>query len=373
MNFLKNLFNKKEAAKPVQQITINTNRDFWDWFILHQQTFFDAVKAGQPAIERDFFTQLSPALNALRKDVYYVTGMASENVAELVISADGKITNIGFIENLVAEAPQLTNWKFTALKPALDIKDVGISMSNYTFTKENLSFYAEEIPGRPDELIIKVAHNDCTPENKNNIANGVFIFLDNFLGELNFATTIDHLEVISKTEATQELIPIEKLNAYLIWREKEFIEKHEGERHDTENDTYSSFEAKMRDGSPIIAIVNTALLRWDAKASHPWMLAIEMAYDGKQTNGLPDTPTLEKLNAIEDALMTLLIDMDGYLNVGRETGGNNRTVFMACKDFREPADVMDEMIKQHGSWISYDIYKDKYWSTFNKYMPGEIL
>jgi hypothetical protein len=52
-------------------------------------------------------------------------------------------------------------------------------------------------------------------------------------------TTIDNLKIISKEEAQKELIPVEKLKAYLTWRQKEFIEKYEGVRRNTENDNYS--------------------------------------------------------------------------------------------------------------------------------------
>ena len=37
----------------------------------------------------------------------------------------------------------------------------------------------------------------------------------------------------------KELIPISKLKDFLTWREKEFIEKYEGTRHNTENDSYA--------------------------------------------------------------------------------------------------------------------------------------
>ena len=53
----------------------------------------------------------------------------------------------------------------------------------------------------------------------------MFIFLDNFLGELNFVTTIDHVSVIGKKDAEKELVPIGKLKDFLMWREKEFLSR----------------------------------------------------------------------------------------------------------------------------------------------------
>ena len=56
--------------------------------------------------------------------------------------------------------------------------------------------------------------------------NGVYMFLDIFLGELNVITSIDNINVASKRNFDQDLIPIHKLKDFLIWREKEFIEKY---------------------------------------------------------------------------------------------------------------------------------------------------
>src|SRR5690606_13748240 len=118
--------------------------------------------------------------------------------------------------------------KFTALKPALAIKDVSIEMAGFKFNGENLHFYANDHFDYPDEIDITIVHDDCNEENKSTITNGVYIFLDNYLGEFDFAVNIDNLKVVCRDEAEKELIAIDKLKDYLKWRQKEFIEKYEG-------------------------------------------------------------------------------------------------------------------------------------------------
>src|SRR5436190_19930703 len=83
--------------------------------------------------KKDFFSQLSPMLNQLREEIYYVTGMFDKDTVELILTADGTVKNIGFVEELVTAAPGIEGWKFTALKPSLDIKDVNIEMGSYQF------------------------------------------------------------------------------------------------------------------------------------------------------------------------------------------------------------------------------------------------
>ncbi len=362
MSFLK-IFQTKDEP-------IHSYSDFWKWFNKNAKVFFKVVK-GKGNIEKDFFDKLSPKLDELKDGFWYVTGMYSDDLAELVITADGSVKNIVFVEELIQAAPVIIGWKFTALKPALDIDDVSIEMAGYKFNDENLNFYANELRSYPDEIDITIVHDALTEENKSTIRNGIDIFLDNYLGELDSAVTIDNLKVVGPDEVERELIPIEKLKDYLNWRQKEFLEKYEGVRHDTETDEYSVLEAQFESGNTLIALINTDLLQWDRKASHPWILSVEIPYDGSNNNGMPEEKTSELLNEIEEMISAELKDFEGYLNIGRQTAKNSREIYFACKDFRKPSKVIHRI---QGNYlekveISYDIYKDKYWQSFNRFNP----
>ena len=344
-------------------------RDFWSWFQKNEKTFFRVVKEGNQ-IEKSFFNKLSPKLDKVKEGIYYLAGMLDNDTAELVLTADGTVKNIGFVEELVRVAPAIASWKFTALKAASPIEEVSIEMAGHTFSADNISFYANDTPAYPDEIDIMVVHADFVEENEAAISNGVYIFLDNYLGELDFATGIDNLTIISKGDAQQPLVSIEKLKAFLTWRQKEFTERYEGIRHDTENDGYASFTAERADGKGLVAVINTDLLAWNAKASHPWILTVEISYDGEQNNGMPDKRTFELLDEIEDNILGELKDFDGYLNVGRQTADGVREIYFACNDFRKPARVLHQIQANYSTKldVSYDIYKDKYWQSFERFV-----
>ena len=348
---------------------INSNQDFWNWFTENEKTFFNVIN-NQGNVERDFFSHLSENLNKLRDGYWFLAGMFDDNTAELVLTVDGVIKNIAFAEELVKAAPEIENWKFTALKPALDISNVCISMGDLEFSKDNLFFHSNDNPAFPDVIDISVVHADYSEELKNQITNGIYIFLDNYLGELNAVTNIDNVQVISKEQAVNEIIPIEKLQDFLIWRQKEFIEKYDGIRYDTDDDNYHSLEATLNNGKPLLAVVNSALLNWDRKASHPWILTIEIKYRGNKS-GMPDNETYELMNVFEDELMLELKDADGYLNIGRETADEIREIYFACKDFRLPSRVLSKFQRNYESKLNveYDIFKDKYWQSFERFKP----
>jgi len=360
MSILKNIFAKKE--KPM-----HTPADFWAWFQENEQAFYKVVK-GRENVEEQFFDRLEPKLKELRERVYFLSGMMDDTVAELIFTPDGAVKDVAFIEDLVQAAPQLPHWKFTALKPAVDINRFDIRMNNYEFSKDKIHFYAIEHTQYPDEVDLVIVYDDFTESDKQVITNGVFIFLDNYLGELNAITSIDSLKVVGPEQAEGELISILKLKDYLLWREKEFVEKYEGTRYATEKDDYIGLEATLSNGMPLIALINRTLLDWDAKASHPWVVRVEIVFKANQ-NGFPDEHTYQLLNQIEDELIERLPDEQGYLNVGRETADGNRDIFFMCKDFRAPARAIDELKKKYADAfnVDYAIYKDKYWQSFERY------
>jgi len=302
MDILKNLLNEDQKSQSTQEY-----KDFWNWFIANESVFFNTVKSREN-IEVDFFDVLSPELDKINEGIYFLTGMYNENTAELILTPDGVLKNFVFVEELIKTAPELPNWKFTALKQANDIKNIGIKMGDYTFDNETLSFYPIEHPNYPDEVELIVVHSNFKEEDQRQIGNGTFIFLDNFLGELNSVTTIDYMTVTSKENAEKELIPIEKLKDYLIWREKEFIEKYHGIRYNTENDNYTSLKATLENDLPLIAIVNSTLLIWDSKASHPWIIKIKIKYDGSENNGFPDEEMYQLMDVFEDKISDELKD-----------------------------------------------------------------
>ena len=364
MNIFKKIFSPPDDP-------IRSYQDFWNWFQKHEKAFFKTVKQGKH-IEKDFFDRIAPKLDELKEGFYYVTGMQNDHTAELVITADGNIQQIVFAEELIAEAPSLPHWHFTALKPAHDIENVNIEFSGQKISTDNLSFYSNVLEDYPDEIDLTFVLHHLNEGNKSTIEHGVHIFLDIFLGELHFATTIDSLNVVGMDKAEKELIPIVKLKDYLNWREKEFIEKYEGIRHDTENDQYLTLEATLQNGNPLLAVIDKDLLNWDSKASHPWMTKINIPYEGKNNDGMPEPETYQLLNIIEDDIMEQLKDTDGYLNIGRETGNNNRKIYFACKDFRKPSKVLYHIQQQYRRQMSieYDIFKDKYWQSINHFLPN---
>ena len=82
--------------------------------------------------------------------------------------------------------------------------------------------------------------------------------------------------------------------------------------------------------------------------------------------------TYQLLNEIEGKIMAKLKDSDGYLNIGRQTADSVREIYFACIEFRKPSKVLYGIKKEYQNKIELDfnIYKDKYWQSFNRFMPN---
>ncbi|MBX3289525.1 MAG: DUF695 domain-containing protein [Acidobacteria bacterium] len=368
MGFLSNLFGKEEAVDSKEPI--GSYEDFWAWFANNEKHFYNVVKS-KDNVEPEVLDKIILNLARLHDGLFLLCGMYDDNTVELIITTDGNIKNIVFAEEVVDAAPKLDGWRFTALKPEAD-EGFYITMQGYKAGDDNLHFYSNEAWEQPDEIDIVIVHDDLNEDDAEAVRHATFIFLDNYLGELAFATTIDSLSIIGRSEAEKELRPLSELKPYLQKRHNEFVEKYDGFRKNTDEDSYSLLEAELKNGFPLIAVVNTALLTWDRKPSHPWIAVVEFTFNGNE-NGMPDDDTYQLLGKIEDEILAELHDADGYLNIGRETAKDVRSVYFACKEFRKPSKVLNKIRDQYAGnvEIDIDIYKDKYWQSFDRFIATE--
>lgn len=344
-----------------------TYDDFWNFFKTQEKIFYETVKNNN-RVEENFLDVIAPKLKNINENFFFLTGMLDEETAEFIITVDGNLKEIASVEDFIAAAPNIENWRFTALKPETDIENLSIRMNDFVFDRNNIFFYSNDDEYYPDEIDLTFVHADYNEENRDEIFNGTFIFIDNFLGEFNFATQIDNFDIIGKGQAEKELIPIEKLKDYLTWREREFTEKYKSAKITTDDDSFSMVEATLSSGFPLIATVNSDLLRWDEKASHPWISVLRIEYDGQNNNGFPNSEDYEKFNTIEDELLLELLPENGDLNIGRETAENIREIYFASKDFRNISKVLAETIHKYSNYnMTFEIYKDKYWQSFERY------
>lgn len=365
MEFFKNIFNKKD--EPIQ-----TYSDFWVWFEKNSKKFFNVIKNSQnnvENIEKNFFSQISSKLAEIKDGYFYLVGMIDENTVDLVLTADGNPSNIVFVEELVAAAPKMQNWQITAFKPPSALHNLAIQVENYLFNKDNIFFYDNELEKYPDKISITVLYEDLNKDNEKIIQTGISIFLDNYLGELESMNNVDDVIIINRKETEKELVSITKLKDFLVWKQKEFIEKYDSDYYESEKSDYTMYENSFEDGSNYISVMNQNLLDWDKKASHPWIAVFVICYEYDNTSQMPNQDDYDLMNEIGEEISSQLNAKNGHLNIGREIGKGEREIYFACKDFRQISKVFFEMQKKYATKFEthFEIYKDKYWESFERF------
>jgi hypothetical protein len=359
MGIFSKLFGKKENP-------INSYDEFWAWFQQQASQFHRVVK-NPVAINEGFFRKIYPKLTQLNPSFQLLAGMIDENTAELVFTADGIVKYIPLIEEIVAAAPAIPGWRFVALKPEFLKDEMNVVMDGQHFNSKTIRFCTMEDAAYPDQISIGLVHSAYQVSDHELFANGCLVFIDNYLGELNAALQIDHIEMLRSRNPQQETIAIDKLPDYLKWRQSEFVEKYQGTLHDSSDDNFGVLDAKLSDGSPLVAVLNKSLLDWDAKASHPWVLTIMIQYPAPGGLGMPEAVTADVMARLEEEIEQQLSEADGYLNVARQTAQSQRVIFFACREFRKPAKVMAQIVKKNLGKLTldYDIFKDPYWRAMS--------
>jgi len=373
MRFLKKLFGKSEETNISKPINLEESyQTFWLWFVKNERIFFDTVKkGGVNNLKRNFFSKLEPNLNkVLNEELFFLTGMYDENTVELIFTAEGILKNFVFVEDLVEASPKLKNWKFTTHKQTERPSEFAIEMNGFKFDDNNISFYPNENAKYPDDIDLTFVHNDFTSANEEAIAHGIFIFLDNYIGEYKFVTTIDELKFTDGKEANQDLIPIKKLDAFIDWREKEFVEKYDAVFYTNKNNEFSMYRLSADDGTSMIATMNSNLLTWENKASYPFLAIIDIEVKEHDKGNVLGDEELDLLEEFQESVNSNLQHKEHFLEIGRETYEINRTIYIACKDFRAISKSIFEQKQIYKSKlkIDYKIVKDKYWKYLNNYI-----
>lgn len=340
---------------------------FWQWFIKNEYRFRGLEKNDSDQA-LSFLEELIQHMQPYNPYLKALAGPDSNGHYELIITADGDIALFCKVEDLVKAAPTVSNWVFTAHKPALGFEGISIDLYGLQFTTDNTSFYPIVQENYPDEVSIVITHSDYASDLDDHFQAGGMIYLENGLGEVNTATKIDNYETGALPAPDQgiEVIPISKLNEYLSWREKEFVEKYESVPAERP-DTFHLLEAEDRDGKKMLLTVNMECRYWDKKPAYSWLLQININFTGDE-NGFPYEEQLMALQALEEEIFTLLPE-DRAILAGNKTYDNCKNIYFYVSEYKTTAVLMNRYIesKETPYEIVFFIRRDKYWRTMEQY------
>jgi hypothetical protein len=340
---------------------------FWKWFTDNRQRFDQVIESNAA----DAPERLNEIVDELKKyDPWFkgLIGRYDETTSELIITADGDIALFLKVEQFIASAPELKDWRFTAHKPPLGFDGISIEMYGKKFDETTVHFYPVTDEGYPDLVSVVFTHNAYNEAEDEDFQTAGGIYVQNALGELNTATQLDHYEIGPEPEDKSALIPVVKLNDYVTWREKEFVEKYDSAAIGFPEELFNVIEGQDSEGNLMRAMVMAGYEDWEYKPVFCWWVRIEMEYEGAG-NGLPDKTTLQILHDIEEKAVDLLTIGPNIIYTGSKTFKGCRTVYFYAKDYREPSRLLYSFCEsqENNIKLGFFIEKDKYWQNMEEF------
>lgn len=194
---------------------------FWQWFEAHHSgyLFLSEVK---PDVKEKLMDALMTELHRYHPKLYFETGIREEDVPELIITAEGKRDYFEDVEYLVARAPKIANWKFTAF-----IQPQGVE---FTMQWDDVALEPKSIwflPLTHPENINHTGIRVCLPNyeevrDKENLLSAVYKMLDTVIGERSFALDIQYVDAAALPEdpESEGLFELWELPQYLAWKKR---------------------------------------------------------------------------------------------------------------------------------------------------------
>lgn len=193
-----------------------TIQNFWQWFGQNEKRF------------RNFQQSPEAHLNEILKEIKKIQdGLAIEleppknGIINLTISANGDTSLFSIVKKIVQSTPPLSGWHVFAFRQRMDastVKGMKMKTADFELDPEKIKFYP--LPDG-DALDVILYVKGVNESNYNQVAYGVFILLDNILGEYDAAMKVRHYDIkelpFLRTEL-EKLTPLLELAKYVDGR-----------------------------------------------------------------------------------------------------------------------------------------------------------
>ncbi|TRW99013.1 hypothetical protein [Flavobacterium gawalongense] len=200
---------------------INT---FWNWFQDNNQTIKNLINE-TPKNQKHISFWINKNLSYYCKEIDFmiVFPKKGNTKSELIITANGNPEYFNQVIDLVDNAPQLKNWKFTAfIQPTeridkiIDGFDDPYIFHEITLKASELKFltldYHEETHKFDIIVFLKNYHLYCDTKT---LEQAIFIIMQDILGENSLFQNINFVQLAQMPDNNEELIHLYDLQLYI--------------------------------------------------------------------------------------------------------------------------------------------------------------
>lgn len=194
---------------------------FWEWFLKNREKYYSVSQMEDLRLKEKLLNEFLDQLHEYSDKLYFEIGRMPDDTQELIITAEGDANYFGEVEDLVAHAPKIPNWKIIAFKQPAD----SIFVTQYEGLELNPSsmwFMPLDKKSDPTSFGLRVCLENYTERHRDLFLAGVYKVLDTLIGEKSSGADIKYLDVGKCPEDPESkgLIELVELPAYMSWRKK---------------------------------------------------------------------------------------------------------------------------------------------------------
>ncbi|WP_298152269.1 hypothetical protein [Flavobacterium sp.] len=202
----------------------NTVDYFWIWFIVNHKKLQDLRKL-KPKEQKHFTFWLNWHLHFYAPGIDYILIFPhrQEKHTQMIITANGNPEYFRKVEEVVAAAPQLRDWKFTAfVQPSHDYEELEKGLDkpyvfqDITLKVSDLKFVPFEYEGEKKMDMIVYLKNYTVYSHDKNLLQLIYFMMQDLLGEKSLYENINFVELAQLPEENEnELICLYDLQFYI--------------------------------------------------------------------------------------------------------------------------------------------------------------
>lgn len=193
-----------------------TTQRFWRWFAENRARF----RTMKTPSREELLDEILERLHEIDEGLFFEVSEPKDGICDFVITAEGRKNLFALVDEVVAAAPSLKEWTFTALRPPLGF-GFGIDYGNVHLDPEELWFLPLSAGENGEHFGVRIGIHKLKKRDQEETLNATYILLDTGLGERRSAETIEHVEVVSlpKDPDAAGFIRLLQLPAFLDWRQ----------------------------------------------------------------------------------------------------------------------------------------------------------
>ena len=171
---------------------------FWDWFSVNE----GRLRTMRVPSREDLLDEILKNLQLIDERLYFEISEPFDGINDFVITAEGKRELFPLVDCIIAMAPKLNRWTFTALKPASGF-EFSTQYGETTLKPSELWFLplsSREDGSQSAKIGLRIGIPKLEEKDAKEALCAAFVLLDTAIGEREMANAVGHVEVVSLPE-----------------------------------------------------------------------------------------------------------------------------------------------------------------------------